>query len=93
MQYTATWCGPCQRIAPVLEELSEVHDSVKFIKVDIDEFPQLASEAQVQAVPTFHLVKDNELVTQLQGADADALSVLIAEHAGAAAGAEEGKKE
>lgn len=49
VDFWATWCGPCQMLAPVLEELS---GQVKVVKVDVDENPQLAMAFQVDSIPT-----------------------------------------
>lgn len=49
VDFWATWCGPCQMLAPVLEELSQ---QVKVVKVDVDENPQLAMAFQVSSIPT-----------------------------------------
>ncbi len=49
VDFWATWCGPCQMLAPVLEELS---GQVKVVKVDVDENPQLAMAFQVSSIPT-----------------------------------------
>lgn len=49
VDFWATWCGPCQMLAPVLEELSQ---QVKVVKVDVDENPQLAMAFQVESIPT-----------------------------------------
>ena len=49
VDFWATWCGPCQMLAPVLEELSQ---QVKVVKVDVDENPQLAMAFQVASIPT-----------------------------------------
>ena len=42
--FFATWCGPCQMLKPVIEELSEEYKDVKFVKVDVDEVTELAAE-------------------------------------------------
>ena len=53
----ATWCGPCQMLAPVLEELSQ---QVKVVKVDVDENPQLAMAFQVSSIPTVISFRDGK---------------------------------
>lgn len=49
--FFATWCRPCQMLGPVLDEVSEEVD-FKIIKVDVDQFPELAGEYQVRSIPT-----------------------------------------
>ena len=60
----ATWCGPCQMLAPVLEELSQ---QVKVVKVDVDENPQLAMAFQVASIPTVIAFRDGKAVKQSVG--------------------------
>jgi thioredoxin len=75
--FTATWCGPCKAIAPVFDDLSKRYTSVAFVKVDIDQFQELASQYKVQAVPSFKLfIKENE-VDEVKGADKNGLEQLI----------------
>ena len=64
VDYWATWCGPCQMLAPVLEELSQ---QVKVVKVDVDENPQLAMAFQVASIPTVIAFRDGKAVNQSVG--------------------------
>ena len=64
VDFWATWCGPCQMLAPVLEELSQ---QVKVVKVDVDENPQLAMAFQVARIPTVIAFRDGKAVTQSVG--------------------------
>lgn len=52
VQYYADWCGPCQMLKPVLEQVSEEMDDVTFYRVDIEEHRDLAVNAGVQSIPT-----------------------------------------
>ena len=59
VDFFATWCGPCTMLAPTLEELSkEFSGSVKFFKIDIDQYPDLAAEYKIMSIPTVILFKD-----------------------------------
>lgn len=51
VDFFATWCRPCQMLGPVLDEVSEEVD-FKIVKVDVDQFPELAGEYQVRSIPT-----------------------------------------
>ncbi len=53
-------CGPCLRIAPVIEELSEEVSEVKFAKVNVGEEPNLAEEYGIMSIPTLVLIKDGK---------------------------------
>ena len=59
VDFTATWCGPCKMMAPILKDVKkEIGDAVTIIKVDVDKSPQAANEYQVQGVPTLILFKN-----------------------------------
>ena len=55
--FTASWCGPCQKIKPLLEKISEGADPSKLeiYMIDIDENDNIASEFKIRSVPTFYL--------------------------------------
>jgi thioredoxin 1 len=77
VDFFATWCGPCKRISPYLEKLSEELTDVVFIKVDVDELENVAREQNISAMPTFYLFKNGEKVADLVGASQDKLKSLI----------------
>lgn len=53
VDFFATWCGPCKRLSPIIDELSgEYKGTVKFVKVDVDKSPKLAQKYEVMAMPT-----------------------------------------
>lgn len=64
LDFWATWCGPCQMLAPVLEELSQ---QVKVVKVDVDENPQLAMAFQVSSIPTVVSFRDGKALKKSVG--------------------------
>ena len=62
VDFFATWCGPCQTLAPILKDLSsEMGDTLRIIKIDVDKNPQVASIYQVRSVPTLLLFQTGEL--------------------------------
>ncbi len=69
IDFFATWCGPCKRIAPTYENLSKAFTTVKFLKVDVDESPELVDKYSIQAMPTFVFLKDGQVVKKVEGAD------------------------
>ena len=69
IDFFATWCGPCKRIAPTYEKLSEAFPKITFLKVDVDESPELTSEYDISAMPTFVFLKDGKIVKRVEGAD------------------------
>jgi len=82
VDFTATWCGPCQRLAPTLETLSkEFEGKATFVKVDIDESPNLAEQYGVEGVPTLMLFKGGEPVDRMVGgAPKPAISGWLSSH-------------
>lgn len=68
IDFWASWCGPCQMIAPVIEELSEEVKDTKICKVNVDEQPELASKFSVMSIPTLAIVKDGKVVKTSVGA-------------------------
>lgn len=58
----ATWCGPCQQMAPIFDELEkEMSDKVKFAKLNVDEARELSIQYGVTSVPTFVFIKNNDI--------------------------------
>ena len=77
IDFFATWCGPCQRIAPAYEELAKKMTKVTFLKVDVDEAGEVAELYQIRAMPTFIILRNGNIVTKIEGADlARVMSVL-----------------
>ena len=77
--FTAKWCGPCQRIKPLLQKISEGSDSskIKFFMIDIDENEDIAKEFNIRSVPTFYLYKKKELIGQTSGGDIKKVQELL----------------
>ena len=68
VDFSATWCGPCRMLAPVLESVSEkFQGKVDFYNVDVDDAPELAGEYRVNSVPCLILIKNGELADQSIG--------------------------
>jgi len=74
----ATWCGPCKVIAPKVVEFSTQFPNIHFVKIDVDEVPDVAQELGIRAMPTFLIFKNEEKVAEVVGANPKALEAAIA---------------
>ena len=67
IDFHATWCGPCKVLSPILEELDDEIEGVVFVKLDVDQHPQIAGQNQVMGVPTVVILKDGEVKDRFVG--------------------------
>lgn len=68
IDFSATWCGPCKMLAPVLEEVSEeMKDHVAMYNIDVDENPNLATEYNITSIPALVLLKNGKKVDMQVG--------------------------
>ncbi|SEO81245.1 thioredoxin [Amphibacillus marinus] len=81
--FWAPWCGPCKMIGPVLEELAEeMGDTVKIVKLNVDDNQETTSKYGVMSIPTLLLFKDGEVIDQIVGFQPkEALEERIKQHA------------
>ena len=68
VDFWAVWCGPCQMVGPVLEEISEERDDLIVGKVNVDEEQELAAQFGVMSIPTMILFNGGEAAGKLVGA-------------------------
>ena len=66
VDFFATWCGPCNMLAPVIEELDR-EANIKILKIDVDELPDIAREFRIMSIPTLMVIKDGKLVKRELG--------------------------
>jgi thioredoxin 1 len=68
VDFWAPWCGPCQMVSPVLQELAgQYGDKLKITKVNVDEEPALAQKYNVMSIPTLIIFKDGKEIDQQIG--------------------------
>merc|ERR1712224_407561 len=76
--FTASWCGPCQRIAPIFAKLAKEMPDVVFVKVDVDDNEETAAACGIQAMPTFQFYKSGAKVHEFSGASEAKIKEAIA---------------
>ena len=67
VDFYADWCGPCQRLAPLLEELAAENPDARIVKVNVDHSPALAAEYGVDSIPSLKVFKKGEVTDQVVG--------------------------
>ena len=68
VDFYATWCGPCRALSPMLDAMSASYtNKVKFVKVNLDEAPDLAKQYSVEAIPTLLFFKNGQVVDRTLG--------------------------
>lgn len=69
VDFTASWCGPCRQIAPLVDQLAdEYKGKAKVTKLDIDESPTIAQKYGIRGVPCLYVFKGGQVVAQQMGA-------------------------
>jgi len=68
IDFWATWCVPCRRLAPILDEIAENTDKIKFCKLDVDQAPDIASRYNVMSIPTVMFIVNGQVVEMFVGA-------------------------
>ena len=72
VDFYADWCGPCRRMLPIVNSVAQtLGDSVRVVKVNVDNSPLLSQRFGVKSIPTFALVKDGQVVSKLIGSKAE----------------------
>lgn len=82
VDFYAPWCGPCQMMAGILEQVNaQMQQRVRIIKINTENYPQLASQYQISALPTLVLFKQGEPALRIEGAlSADKLVQQLRSH-------------
>lgn len=68
VDFYADWCGPCRITSPIIDEIAQEEKNIKFVKVNVDESPELANRYQVFSIPTFIIFKNGQPIHQFVGA-------------------------
>lgn len=68
LDFWATWCGPCQMVSPIVDEIAEEKSDIKVGKINVDEQPELSIQFGVMSIPMLVVMKDGEVVNKAVGA-------------------------
>src|SRR5919206_1042939 len=68
VDFWAPWCVPCRRVSPILDEMSETRDDVRFVKLNVDDNPQSAMNYQITSIPTIARFESGQVTNQAVGA-------------------------
>jgi thioredoxin 1 len=80
IDFYAEWCGPCKRIAPYIEDLTDIFDHINFIKIDVDKMEELSNSFKIKAMPTFVIMKNGKEESRIEGADKVKIKKLLSDY-------------
>ena len=68
LDFWASWCGPCRRVLPIIEQIAAERPDVKVCKINVDEQPQLAAKFDIMSIPTLVVMKNGQITNRAMGA-------------------------
>lgn len=68
LDFWASWCAPCRRVVPIVEEIADERRDIKVGKINVDEEPELANKFSIMSIPTLVVMKNGKIVQQVSGA-------------------------
>ncbi|MCX6726374.1 MAG: thioredoxin [Candidatus Shapirobacteria bacterium] len=67
VDFSATWCGPCQMLAPIIEEIGQERKDIKIVKIDVDANPEIANQYNVTSIPTVIIFENGQIKNTIIG--------------------------
>jgi thioredoxin 1 len=80
VDFFAVWCGPCKMTAPYFEQMSTKYKNVMFLKVDVDQCQDVASNCGIRAMPTFQVFYDGKKIHEVVGGNIPELEKIVQEY-------------
>ena len=68
IDFWAPWCGPCQMVLPLIDEIASERSDIKVCKINVDENPELAKRFRVMSIPTLIVMEKGEVLNRATGA-------------------------
>lgn len=68
LDFFAPWCGPCQMVLPLVDQIAQERSDIKVCKINVDEEPELASRFRIMSIPTLVVMEDGKILDQVTGA-------------------------
>ena len=75
IQFSTSWCGPCKRIRPKLENFCH-QKNVNMMYIDVDEFPEIADQYKISKLPTISIIRSSQELIRFEGANEDVFSKI-----------------
>lgn len=67
VDFWAVWCGPCQMLAPIIEEISQERKDIKIVKIDVDSNPEISNKYNVSSIPTVIIFENGQIKNTIIG--------------------------
>jgi len=77
VDFFATWCGPCKRMSPIVDQFALDNPNIVVVKVDVDKSSDLASKYNISSIPTFVLFNKGQHISQLSATSKIQLQQLL----------------
>ena len=67
IDFYADWCGPCQKLSPIVDKFAEEHSEIKVVRIDIDAQENLADRYNIRSIPTLVVIENGEEINRVIG--------------------------